>query len=410
MKNLNLQNWFYWGLGNLAIVALYGMAMRYKIAFDFPFLQQKNLLHAHSHFAFNGWISQVLYAGLMLVIFPFLTEGKRRKYHLLMVANLIASFGMLFAFTVGGYNVVSISFSTLSIVIAVIYAVFFIKDQKFLPANHPSKKWAITGLLLNVLSALGPFSLAYMMATKHIDPNFYLGSIYYYLHFQYNGWFFFGSMAIAVAYVPATFKSLNKYFWAFAIAVIPTFFLSILWAKLPLSVYVIAVAATFLQLFAWLALLYALVKFYKKHHSEFSLGWAKWLFMLAVIALTVKFVLQAVSVIPSLSQLVFGFRPIVIAYLHLVLLGIYTFFLIGFLFAKKIIQPSKKVKMFTFIFAFGVLCNELFLGIQGVGAFFYFSIPFINILLFGAAIALLIGATGIALTSIWSRRTVKVEA
>ncbi len=409
MKKLNLQNWFYWGLGNLAIVALYGVAMRYKIAFDFPFLQQKNLLHAHSHFAFNGWISQVLYAGLMLVIFPFLTEYSRRKYHVLMIFNLISSFGMLFAFTAKGYNIVSISFSTLSIVIAIIYAIFFIRDQKYMPAGHASKNWAITGLLLNVLSALGPFSLAYMMATKNVDPNFYLGSIYYYLHFQYNGWFFFGSMAIAAAYLPATFKALNKYFWAFAIAAIPTFFLSILWAKLPLSVYVISVAATFLQLFAWVALLYALVKLYKKQQTEFSLGWGKWLFVLALIALTLKFVLQTVSVIPSLSQLVFGFRPIVIAYLHLVLLGIYTFFLIGFLFAQKILQPTKMVKLFTFIFAFGVLCNELFLGVQGVAAFSYYPIAFINEMLFGAAIVLLVGATGMAISSISKKSKVTID-
>ena len=92
MDEFKIRRWFYWALANLAIVALYGVVMRFKIAYDFPFLQQKNLLHAHSHFAFNGWVSQMLYAGLMLVSFPFLDRVKQKKYHLLLALNVFCSF------------------------------------------------------------------------------------------------------------------------------------------------------------------------------------------------------------------------------------------------------------------------------------------------------------------------------
>ncbi len=34
--------------------------MRYKIGFEFPFFNQKNLQHSHSHFAFAGWVSHTL--------------------------------------------------------------------------------------------------------------------------------------------------------------------------------------------------------------------------------------------------------------------------------------------------------------------------------------------------------------
>lgn len=80
----SIKKWLGWGLFNLAIVAFYGVTMRYKIAFDFPFFDQKNLLHAHSHFAFSGWISQILYAGLMWISFPYLSQLQRKKYHWLM--------------------------------------------------------------------------------------------------------------------------------------------------------------------------------------------------------------------------------------------------------------------------------------------------------------------------------------
>lgn len=399
----SIKKWLGWGVFNLAIVALYGVVMRYKIAFDFPFFDQKNLLHAHSHFAFSGWISQVLYAGLMWVSFPHLNELKRKKYHWLMALNLIASFGMLIAFTMQGYKAISISFSTLSIFIAVAFAIVFIKDLKCLPKAHPAKRWATMGLLLNVVSAAGPLFLAYMMASKNIDHNYYLGSVYYYLHFQYSGWFFFGSMAIMVNYLPASFPSLNKYFNVFAATVIPTFFLSILWVKLPGWVYVITVFATFLQLITWLVLLLQLFKYFKPVVK--SAAWLKWFFYVSAVALTLKFTLQAVSVVPSLSQLVFGFRPIVIAYLHLVLLGVYSLFLLGFLFEQKVIQPSKTAKLMAFVFMFGVLLNELFLGIQGIASFAYIAVSLINELLFGAAVVLLFGAAGMFIAKLTQRKS-----
>ena len=387
-----VHKWFKWGLVNLAIVALYGALMRYKIAFNFPFFEQKNLLHAHSHFAFSGWISQLLYSGFLLLLFPYISQSRQRKYNLLLVLNLITSFGMLAAFTIQGYKTVSILFSTLSIVVAVWFAIVFIKDQKRLPAAHPSKPWAIAALLLNILSSAGPLSLAYMMATKNITSSFYLGSVYYYLHFQYNGWFFFGTIAIIAAYLPAQAPSLKKYFKLFAVTIIPTFFLSILWAKLPTWLYSITVIAALLQLSTWVLLAKEFWKYFKQNHYNVSPLWVNYFFYIAALSVTLKFVLQAISIIPSLSQLVFGFRPIVIAYIHLVLLGVFSLFFIGFMFAKRIIAVSKGSKIAAFGFLIGVLLNESFLGIQGFASFAYIPVPHINELLLVAAILLFASA------------------
>ena len=101
-------NWFRAGLFSLAIVALFGSLMRYKIAFDFPFFNQKILLHAHSHFAFGGWLTHMLYTSLAWCLNGLLPEAKRRRYHVLIALNLLFSFGMLIAFTAQGYGAVSI--------------------------------------------------------------------------------------------------------------------------------------------------------------------------------------------------------------------------------------------------------------------------------------------------------------
>jgi hypothetical protein len=390
------RRWIRWGIVNLAIVALYGALMRYKIAFYFPVFDQKNLLHAHSHFAFSGWISHILYSGLALLITQATDKTRPAKYNWLIGINLVCASGMLIAFTVQGYKAISITFSTLSLVIALLYAYYFIKDARYLPQGYPSKPWAVTGVLLNVLSAAGPISLAYMMASKNINPDVYLGSVYYYLHFQYNGWFFFGSMALVAPLLPKDFPGLNKYFRLFALTVIPTLFLSLLWAKVPAWLYVLTVVAAWVQLTAWIALVAKALPLLRRQSNSNTSSLAALLLYAAAIAMTLKFLLQGVSVIPSLSQLVFGFRPIVIAYLHLVLLGVYSLFILGYSFRNGYLQLTRMAKLAASGFFAGVLLNEMILGIQGMASFTYTPVPYINELLWGAAVVLCVSATLLA--------------
>ncbi len=387
-QTLFSKNWFKLGILNLLLVALYGATMRYKIAFSFPFFDQKNLLHAHSHFAFNGWVSHMIYCGLVYLIYPFLKEGNKAKYTWIIIANLLASFGMLIAFTAQGYKPLSITFSGLTIVVGIIFAIAFIRDGNRYLSNHPSLPWAKAGLLLNILSAGGPLMLGYTMASGKVNPEIYLGSVYYYLHFQYSGWFLFGSIALIVAVLPEGFPSLKKYFWPFALTAIPTFFLSILWVKLPLWIYIITVIAILIQFSTWVAMLAKFLPLFNKIKTEPSKKWITMLLYAAGLAASIKFLLQAISVVPSLSQLVFGFRPIVIGYLHLVLLGVYSLFLLGYGFKYGWLRVSKWGKFATLMFFVGVLLNETVLAVQGTASFTYTPIPYINEMLLVAAIML----------------------
>jgi len=60
-----IQRWIKFSLISLAAVAFLGCKLRYKIAFSLSFINQKYLLHHHSHFAFAGWITQALMACLI---------------------------------------------------------------------------------------------------------------------------------------------------------------------------------------------------------------------------------------------------------------------------------------------------------------------------------------------------------
>lgn len=378
---------------NLLFVAFIGLILRYKILFSLPFIDQKHLLHGHSHFAFTGWVTQVLMVLLIVNLSVQKQIDQFPKYTILLYVNLIAAYGMLIAFTIQGYAFFSILFSTLSIFVSFFFAVMYWKDLNKLPIKKISSYWFKAALLFNAISSIGAFALAIMMANKIVHQNWYLLSVYFFLHFQYNGWFFFACMGLMMEKITAIYSKrllLKQIFWLFAIACIPAYFLSALWLNLFNWVFAIVVISALLQGVAWYLLLTILLPLRNKLSAQMPLV-AKWLLSLSAIALSIKLFLQIFSTIPSLSELAFGFRPIVIGYLHLILLGVITLFIIGYIVAEKFISLSKLVNWGIVVFTIGVLLNECFLMIQGVTALSYIIVPYMNEALFFTAAVLFTG-------------------
>lgn len=399
---LNLKFWLKISLLNLCIVAALGVLMRYKIGFEFPFLDQKHLQHSHSHFAFAGWLSHTLMALMVYFLQTKSTAFNGNKYKSIIIANLICSYGMLVSFIIEGYGLVSIVLSTASIFVSYVFAFRFIKDLKLLDDDCIAKSWLKAALFFNVISSLGTFYLAYMMATKNVVLDLYHSSIYFYLHFQYNGWFFFACMGLAFGFLNLQKSEHSFYetsFKLFAAACVPAYFLSTLWLDLPLWLYVIAVLAALIQVFAWFQLLMILVKAKKDFLGNFS-PLLRYILLFASFALSIKLLLQLGSTVPLLSELAFGFRPIVIAYLHLVLLAIMSLFVLFYIYANHLIIINKKIKYGILLFSIGVLLNEIVLAVQGIASFSYIPIPFVNEILFGVAIILFIGIGTITYFSI----------
>ena len=406
---LNSKLWLKTSIINLLLVAILGLLMRYKIGFEFPFLDQKHLQHSHSHFAFSGWISHTL----MVLMIGFLEYKIKKteiqfikKYNLLLITNLICSYGMLISFIIQGYGAISILFSTSSIVIACVFTFFYFKDLKLISHEDLSKNWFKASLFFNVISSLGTFALAYMMVSKNIPQNEYLSSIYFYLHFQYNGWFFFACMGLLISFLQlkkAENLFFNKTFWLFFVSCIPAYFLSTLWLKLPTWIYVLTLLSALIQTVTWFKFLFVIIKLKSNFLEKYPLVLRYILFFVGV-ALSLKFILQLGSTIPALSQLAFGFRPIVIAYLHLVLLAIISLFLLFYIYVNQLITFNKQIKNGIIIFSVGVLLNEIILAIQGIASFSYTLIPFVNEMLFGAAIILV---SGIGIIVFYSLKKVK---
>ncbi len=398
---LEKNNWVKFSLANLCIVALLGVLMRYKIAFEFPFFDQKNIQHAHSHFAFYGWVTHTLMLLMVLYIQNKSQFANLKRYNFLVLSNLICSYGMLIAFSIGGYNAVSIFFSVSAVIISYLFTIDFLRDIRKIKLLVTSAYWFSAALIFNVIASLGTFALAYMMATKHLDQHQYLASVYFYLHFQYNGWFFFATMGLLSLFLGTnieSFKNDKRIFWMFCLSCVPAYFLSALWMKLPTWIYVLVVIAAIVQFIAWILFLGHVRKFVVEVKANLP-KLLYYFFILIAIALTVKMALQLASVIPYVSTLAFGFRPIVIAYLHLVLLAIVSIFLLSYLFSADIISLSGASKTGMIILVFGVYTTEIILAIQGIASFAYIMVPYTNEALLLMALVMFTGILTLTLSS-----------
>lgn len=396
-----LLRWLKICLINLLIVATLGVTLRYKILFPLPFIDQKHLLHGHSHFAFAGWITQAI----MVLLVSYLAKYHQavtnyKKYHLLLYANLITAYGMLVAFPIEGYGLFSIIFSTASVIVSYFFAFVYWKDLSRSPFKTVANSWFKAAVFFNAFSSLGVFALTVMMVNKVIHQNWYLAAEYFYLHFQYNGWFFFACMGLFTAFVSRNIgyeDVLKKIYRLFAFAIVPAYFLSALWMNIPLWVYILVILAAIAQLAGWIWLVVLMKKNWMQLKQKISKT-SKYILGCSAVALTAKLLLQLGSTIPSLSDLAFGFRPIVVGYLHLVLLGVISLFLLGSMFSEEYFFKNKKAVTGIFIFSAAVIVNEILLMIQGVAAISYTPVPYINELLFCAAIFLFTGALLMSIT------------
>jgi len=388
-----LRKWLTISFFNLLLVASLGVILRYKIEFYLPFIEQKNVLHSHSHFAFAGWITQTL---MVLLVYHLSTQSGEqvvKKYRWLLIANLVTAYGMLVSFILQGYGFLSISFSTLSIFVSYFFAVYYWKDLVRLRERKVSHSWIKAALVFSVISSVGAFGLAYMMANKIMHQNWYLAAIYFFLHFQYNGWFFFAGMGLLTAkleIITGAVKNLKIVYLLFCFACVPAYFLSALWLPIPQAIYYLIIAAVAAQLAGWVMMVRIFIKNKVFISREFS-KYGKVLLMLAAVAFSLKLMLQSGSIHPALSQLSYGFRPIVIGYLHLVLLAVTSIFIIGYIVSFQLVPVTRRLITGVFIFVAGIIINELLLMIQGVAALSYKSIPYINILLLFAALILFSG-------------------
>ncbi len=342
----------------LAIAVIFAAVIRSSFVFGMgTWFNYKYFLHTHSHLAFLGWIFNIIYY-FMLKQYDLL---EKKKYGYLFVALNVSVVGMLLTFPFQGYAIGSIIFSTMHILLSYIFAVFLYRDTKGDKSIH--RKFAMAAVLFMVISSIGPFSLAPIIVNGMKDTIWYDLAIYFYIHFQYNGWFVLSIVSL-IAY---SIKAKDEDNWQraynlFVISTVLNFSLSTLWTDPGWVINIISVLSSLMQFHA-IFLISKDIFVHLRTKDRFKSMIMKVIFALFVL----KIFFALAGSIQEVAMYVYYNRNLVIGYLHLVFLGIVTPF-----FFMKIAddlglttQSSHKRIILFYLVVF--LISELLLTITAVG-------------------------------------------
>ena len=335
-------------LAFLVVASILGLVLRYEQFAPHREVVYAHMLHAHSHVMFLGWVFNVL-------MLSFTIEFAEVRYFRPLFWTLqVCVAGMLISFPLQGYGAFSIAFSSLHSVGVLTFTLLFFHATNGM--SSLSLTLAKTALSFFALSTLGPVALAYLKSHGLGHTDLYRFAVYFYLHFQYNGFFFFGILSLATHLVVGSLQQTELHrlriaCFIFIGACIPAFALSILWSKPTPVIYIVGFIAGIAQVVA----LYLLwMPLNRSIHQLKTTTSARTLLLISGISFVLKIILQLCSSSPAVAGLANEFRHIVIAYLHLVLMGFTTFFLFGWLIQKRVIptKVSWEIGMLTIGFVF----------------------------------------------------------
>ena len=334
---------------NLLLVSLLGLVLRSVPVFGGLPLPYDNFLHAHSHFAFGGWATPAI-VWMVMFYFPEVKANvSYSHWRNIIVLMFVSAYGMLLSFPFKGYGTVSIIFSTLSIITTYYLATVVWKALR--SSSATSARFLKAALVFLVISSFGAFAMGPLMANGHKGTVLYFDAIYFYLHFQYNGWFTFA--VLSMVYRQMEVNNVERYgtrtLIFLAAGCVLSYSLSVLWSGPGPAFNIIGEAGAILQV---AGLVYFLAGYFRLKTTGF-IG------HLAIFAFCLKIMLQAASGFQPVAMLAYGHRSFIIAYLHMVMLGFVTLFVFATI--LKVYKSVEKQKFSLFLFLFTFVVTELLL-------------------------------------------------
>jgi len=344
------------------IASSLGLFLRWHFISPLESVRYPFLLHAHSHIMFVGWVFNAFY---LAYVSSYIRTKWISRYRLLFVVLQVLVVGMLFSFPLQGYGLFSITFSALHTILAGVFVFLFFQDLKHVNLKNSVSVWFVkTSLFFFLLSSIGPFSLGFLVANGLGQSNWYYFAVYFYLHFQYNGFFLFGVLGLFFKLleernVLITKAKVLQAGAIMAISCVPAYFLSVLWANPGWMYHTMGFVAACLQIGSLVLFTKIFIRNRDAIRSAFN-PFSVSLLHIILAAFTVKLVLQLLSVHPEIARLAYQFRSYVIAYLHLVLLGIITLSLLVW-YKEKWFVPLTGYKSAFVLYILGLLGMELLL-------------------------------------------------
>ncbi len=361
-----------------------------KFVYPVELLNFENTLHSHSHFAILGWLYNALY---IAIVYTYVRDPlKQKKYNILFWITQVSIIGMLLTFAWQGYAAYSITFSTMHILCSYAFIFFVLKDIFVIKKETLSLKFIYAALFFLFLSSLGPWGLVVVVIQGLGGTDLYKQVIYFYLHFQYNGWFVFAVVGLWLKYFEdhgAKYKegAASISFHLLFFATLGAYFLSLLGFNIPSSLKFVGIACAFLQLNG---IRYLYILLFKNEVKIFqNAGKLPQLFFrFSFFMLFIKFLMQLVSALPKIGDAAFISREVTIGFIHLVMLGVISAGVLGWLTMNNLLNSQNKLLMYgSYIFLASFMVSEMLLfypalvlwfGISGIADYvsylFYLSI------------------------------------
>jgi len=369
------RSWLGLCIFHFVVVAMLGALLRSKILFSIPFIDYNRLLDAHHHFAFGAWAGLSL---MVLLVYEILPQPVHQRpiYQYLFFAIAILSWVTLLLFPLLQNNLLSDILYTLFIMVTYLFSWIFLIDLRKSMVNRTVFLLSAVGVVCMVLSSLGIFGLAYLFATHSRDPYMYRDALYTYLHFQYNGFFTLSIFAIMLnPFGPELKAEVRNKLYRFAVllclSILPSLFLSYLWQD-PGPVFWVVASGGGILLFLSLLAFLPTIKYVLQAMKTIP-RISRNLFLLSIAAFLLKILLQSLMVFGPIDRAVFGDRPVIIGFLHLVFLVFLTISLFAYFIQIKVLSNNRFSSASLCLLCFFIIANELVLMLQGLGAMFILS-------------------------------------
>ena len=380
--------WAKWAILFLVIAMLIGVYLRMTSFYNPISFNYRYLVHTHSHLVLLGWAFNAV---ATLIYFQYQDSLNPKKCKTLFILFQIALVGMMVSFPFQGYALFSILFSSMHILVSYFFVAHFLRATK---SNiNLSHKFIKLGFIFYLISTLGPLTLGPIVVMGHSHTAAYDLSIYFYLHFFYNGFFVFAILGIFLSSLGEIAEKaiVHKAFKYLGYAVIPTYVLSVFCYYTFDWLYVVGVLAAVLQLFGFYYL-WSFLRVNKSLIRDIYEGRKIRFLYVGLVALGLKIALQLFSALPVSTSIICNTYPFVVAYLHLVFIGFITFSLLGLLFQFRLISTNAKNLHWGFIvLSVGFVFSELVIVLPVFGIFvsifvYYLVFFFSAMMLVGAVI------------------------
>lgn len=353
------------GFSYLLITIFLGVFLRLFPFISSEFLEYKNWVHTHSHLGILGGLFMLL-IGFLIKIFHLDFYGKKNK--ILFILTQLSILGMLFSFPFQGYGVWSIAFSSLFIFCSYGYAWLLLNK---LAKNHKIENYfAIFSLICLIISSFGVWFLPVSIVKWGKYSEIYNACIYFFLHFQYNGFILSSLMALIMKNLKnktiseektsenTPFKHSKLIFLWFCFGVLGSVFLSFTELFNQNWHYFLGGLSSFL-LFLSLILI---SKEISKHFIKTPV-----LLKIFLLMFLFKTFLMFLSSFKIISEKIFFNKDIILAYLHFIFLGLIPCG-VAYLLAERFNIKLKKWALIFYLSAF--ISTEIILIYKGLAVVF----------------------------------------